>query len=1703
MSGIAIIGLSLRFPQADSLAEFWDNLVAEKSLITKVPGDRWGESDKSDIEWGGFIEDADCFDASFFKISPREANLMDPQQRIILELAWKAVEDAGYRVKALESSQTGVFIGVTNTDYTEAMEKEVEQVDAYMPTGTSLSILANRISYQLDLKGPSITVDTACASSLSAIHLAVRALENGECEYALAGGVNLCWTPRRFIALSQSGLLSKEGKCKSFDAEADGYVRGEGGAVLLLKPLQQAVADNDHIYALIKGVGTNHGGRTNSLTITNPLAQAALIEEVYERAGISPDSVSYIETHGPGTPLGDPIEILGLKTAFNQLAEKFGRKPTGFAIGLGSVKSNMGHLEAAAGIAGVIKVIAALKNKTLPKTLHFQSLNPVINLTGSPFYIVDKTMPWETKKTRGKGVVLRRAGVSSFGFGGSNAHLVLEEYLPPGPIIAEKEGEKGTAGLAGPFLVPLSAQNADRLREYAGRLLEYLSRAGGDDSAANIAYTLQTGREPMAQRVLFLAEDTAELLAQLRLFLEKKGEPSSGIFQGQARQIPDVVSLFATDEDYRELLGKWIGKKEYKKMAELWVQGVSFDWLLFYEKQLPQRISLPGYPFARERFRLPRTAGDGAKDVGESFRETCYLTKGWQVDSLWPARRQPLKRKLGIAAILTTKETKKLAMEVSKYFLAGDILDVDELEEAGFAVGEENRREYNVCIDLVGCGRVKSASLAWLTWLQRLIEQGRQEGLFLLCVTKGLEGHQNTEVNLTGATRAGLYRMLQSEYKHLRSRHLDVATSAGKREIKQQILAELTAKTEDTEVCYRKKQRYRAFLQERRLPGKYWQEGLEGASLFPADCVLFITGGTRGLGYLCARHFVTKHGVKRLVLTGRTEVLGQGQGSQRARNVKALEELGAQVKVLSLPLTDEEAVEQACREIKATMGPIGGVLHCAGVVDKENPAFIRKSRETFQRVLSPKVTGSEVLYRCLHKEPLRFFILFSSIATAVPTLGAGQSDYAMANAYLDYLAEACAHECPLFSIQWPSWKETGMGEVKTKAFLRTGLLSLKDEEGLRLLDYILAHKPGPVVMPAVVNPEVWEPEVLLQSSLSDSPGDQDVQPIKTHLPGRAHLAGSLVGAVLDSPLEPAAAVTTEALMEWLKVLLAGELKLKPSEMAVDVSLQEYGLDSILLAQVITRMEKELEGVSLEPAMFLEYPTIEGLAEYLLGNSPASFYSLAPLEKENTGRESREVVVRDKVAIIGMACHFPDAPDLAAYWENLKAGRESRREVPKSRWDWGKYYLPGEYVEGKSISKWGAFLDGIEDFDPEYFQIPADLAPYIDPLQRQWLEVSVEAMADAGYRKSDLWAKRVGVFAGARIAGFANKIFPPVRETIVGTGQNFITTHLAHICNFKGPNLVVDTACSSSLTAVHLAAQSLLRGESELALAGGVEILLDESFYLILSAAKILSPDGRCKTFAGDADGIGLGEGCGVLVLKSLAKAVKDGDKIYGVIDGTAINNDGNTMGVTTPNPAAQEELIEAAAAEAGINPASITYVEAHGTGTLIGDPLELRGLTRVLAKHTKKRQFCGVGSVKSNLGHLLSASGAASMIKVLLAIAHQTLPPTLHCDNPNPRFNFQESPFYPVQELRSWQGENGLLRAGISAFGLGGNNAHIIVSNEGVPQELRASIQSRLSEPVVFNKSRYWPTKNSQNEEKEFLELFEPERVEMEGDMEC
>ncbi len=565
------------------------------------------------------------------------------------------------------------------------------------------------------------------------------------------------------------------------------------------------------------------------------------------------------------------------------------------------------------------------------------------------------------------------------------------------------------------------------------------------------------------------------------------------------------------------------------------------------------------------------------------------------------------------------------------------------------------------------------------------------------------------------------------------------------------------------------------------------------------------------------------------------------------------------------------------------------------------------------------------------------------------------------------------------------------------------------------------------------------------------------------------------------------------------------LKLPAEDLDINLPIQEFGVDSVILVQLIKELEKELFGISIDPTAILENPTIAMLSNYLEENfsneiiqinSTNGIVKVNPIipvlsEIETIEEEVVEnhvkIPANVPIAVVGMACHFPEAENIKEFWENLRAGKDAIKEVPISRWDSSQFYSPEKGATGKSISKWGGFLKDIENFDPAYFGIKEDLASQIDPLQRQWLEVCAETIEDAGYNKEALSGKKVGVYAGSRLSTFRNKITEPCSDFIVGTGQNFITAHLSHIYNLKGPNLVVDTACSSSLTAIDLAVKDLRLGDTEMALAGGVDIILDEEIFVSLSRLSILSPSGRSKTFDQTADGTGLGEGCGVLMLKRLSDAIASNDKIYGVIEGTAVNNDGRTMGVTTPNPAAQEELLEKGIAAAGIKTDSIGYIESHGTGTLIGDPIELKGVTRVLRKCTSENAVCGIGSVKSNIGHLLSAAGIAGVIKTILAIRASEIPPTLHCTEPNRRFDFENAPVYPVQKLQTWDGIDGIRRAGVSAFGLGGNNAFVVISNQGIPKENEVEWPLKIAK-VHFNKKRYWPEEEKKSEPQQSYE---------------
>ena len=409
---------------------------------------------------------------------------MDPQHRLFLETVWKTIESGGYDPYGLSNQDVGLFVGVQFNEYVALLAGETH---AYVGTGNSHTMLANRISYLLNLHGPSEAIDTACSSALVAIHRAVKALQRGECTMAIAGGVSLMLSPDTFIVTSQLGVLSPDGQCKTFDKDANGYVKGEGVGALLLKPLDQALADEDLIYGIIKGSAEKHGGKAQSLTAPNAIAQAALLEKAYREGEVNPATITYIEAHGTGTALGDPVEVEGLKLAFSKFPETQHKK---HYCGLGSVKTNIGHLEPAAGIAGVIKVLLAMQHKTLPTDIHFNELNPYIDIKDSPFYIVNATRKWRRlKDVEGKRIP-RRAGISSFGFGGTNAHVVIEE--------APQMSDALTANKPA-YLITVSAKTEQSLKQRLTDLAAWLAHHE-QASLEAISYTLNTGRSHFDQR---------------------------------------------------------------------------------------------------------------------------------------------------------------------------------------------------------------------------------------------------------------------------------------------------------------------------------------------------------------------------------------------------------------------------------------------------------------------------------------------------------------------------------------------------------------------------------------------------------------------------------------------------------------------------------------------------------------------------------------------------------------------------------------------------------------------------------------------------------------------------------------------------------------------------------------------------------------------------------------------------------------------------------------------------------------------------------------------------------------------------------------------------------------------------------------------------------------------------------------------------
>lgn len=515
---IAIVGMACRVPKARNVGEFWSNLDSGVDAISQIPADRWNaeafydpdmdKPGKMPTTQGGFLDDVDKFDASFFHIGAREAEVMDPQQRMVLEVVYEALEDAGMSLDQVRGSRTGVFTGVCFSDYHKVQVADPDKIRPYVQTGCASSIVPNRVSYFYDLKGPSFTVDTACSSSLVALHLACESIQRGECDRAIVAGTSTNLLPEMFIAFAKLHMLSPNGRCKAFDASGDGYVRSEGICVLVIEPLATAARERDSVRALVRATGTNQDGRTAGLTFPGRDAQAALLREVYSRARLTPFDVQFIEAHGTGTRAGDPVEAGAIGSVLGEV------RPGDNPLLIGSVKSNIGHLEGASGLAGVIKAVLAMEHGVIPANLHFQTPNPDIDFDGMRLKVTGTKTPWPACS-------VRRAGVNSFGFGGSNAHAVIEQ-APLVPALALPAHHRRNERTPQAFPIVLSAHTkqalADLQQAYAARLADTadgLGLADDPERLMDLAYTLACRRTHHGYRLSTVVSSAAELAAEL------------------------------------------------------------------------------------------------------------------------------------------------------------------------------------------------------------------------------------------------------------------------------------------------------------------------------------------------------------------------------------------------------------------------------------------------------------------------------------------------------------------------------------------------------------------------------------------------------------------------------------------------------------------------------------------------------------------------------------------------------------------------------------------------------------------------------------------------------------------------------------------------------------------------------------------------------------------------------------------------------------------------------------------------------------------------------------------------------------------------------------------------------------------------------------------------------------------------------------
>ena len=1071
-SDIAIIGMHGLYAECENLDRFWQLIRDGRDVIQEVPRSHWdyrpwfdpnpGSEDKTYCKWGSFIKDVDKFDAAFFNISPREATWMDPQNRLLMQSIYAAATDAGV-INQLRGSNTGVFAGICFDDYAEKITELGLPLDPYTGTGRG-GISANRISFWFDFKGPSMVVNTACSSSLVALHYACQALRNNECEMAFVGGANLLLSSLHYRYFSKLGALSPTGRCHTFDVAADGYVPAECIASVLLKPLEQAEKDGDPIQAVIRGSAFAHGGYTPSLTAPSVAGEENVIVKAWEDAGINPETLTYIEAHGTGTKLGDPIEINSLNNAFAHYTTK-----TGFCA-IGSAKANIGHAEGAAGITGLLKVILQLKYRQLPPLANLRQINPYLKLENSPVYINRELKHWESKG-------VRRAGISSFGFSGAFAHVVLEEY---------RSFAENSYQFSGPFPIILSAKNKERLQDQVANLAAFLEQNRPESLnnekiyLTNLSYTLQVGREPMPSRLGFVVESIDELKTMLQEAW-KDSDAVVGLFRGDIKSNKESLASLLADKNVSEIVQGWIDRRQYTPLVEYWTRGLKIDWDKLYSKGRPKRISLPTYAFARESYwicpleqdceedltALPQdwdTAFSGIWSYSESSSRDRAIPKLYTLVPFWnPA---PLSKANPPFADRTQRTLiiggqTKLNDLLSACF--PDAFYISDITEARIGSLKNKRGEnlpwQHILIIIPDDESLSTNSqvvlsaqergiLAVFRFTKALLSAGyATENLVLNFMTTQIVAIDRGEAsNPIHAAVHGFASALAKELPQWKVRTLDLPRG---RSLRAADLERIPGDGKGEVFAWRSGEWYRQMLiPMRHLPTSQRDEAFHPP--YRNRGVYIVIGGAGGIGSTWSR-IVIEHYNATVIWIGRRPL-----DDRIRQKIDALKPIGHPPEYIQVDASDREALATAYKTIKSRHSQIHGVIHSA--VGPFDQSLSEMDEAQFRSILASKIDVSINMADVFKHELLDFMLFFSSIASF--TRGGGMSGYVAGCVFEDCLASNLNHylQFPVKVINWGYWT-VGTGNTIPEAtkirMKQCGIQPIEPHQGLEVLEDLL------------------------------------------------------------------------------------------------------------------------------------------------------------------------------------------------------------------------------------------------------------------------------------------------------------------------------------------------------------------------------------------------------------------------------------------------------------------------------------------------------------------------------------------------------------------------------------------------------------------------------------------------------------------------